>query len=98
MGGIPRLPSISPSCPVRFQELPRAYEKNAPKRFKLSKVFVSRDHYLSFRFDGTFENTVVRFILSDEIDRFFRVDELGELLDGSDGLARARGRPLKFAN
>ena len=81
---------VLPSHPVRFQELPRAQDGNAPKGCELSKVVIPRDHNLSFRFDGTFENAVIRFVLSDELDGFLRADEPSELLDGGDGLARPR--------
>ena len=98
-GALPLLhPPISPSHSVRFQEVPRAQDGNAPKGLELTKVFIPRDHNLSFRLDGTFENAVIRFVLSDEPDRFLRVDEPSELLDGGNGLARARAGPLKFAH
>src|SRR3989337_3199290 len=83
--GAARWPPISPSHPVRFQELPRAQDGNAPKGFELTKVFIPRDHNLSFRCDGPFENAVIRFVLSDELDRFLRVDEPSKLLDGGEG-------------
>ena len=81
----------TPSGPVDFQELPGAHDGNAPKRFELLKVVISCDDDLRLRFKGAFENPVVRLILGDDVKGFFRVDELGELLDGGDGLTRTLG-------
>lgn len=77
------------SSSVGLQKLSRAHDENVTKRLELPKVLVSRDNDVHLGFKGTFEDAVVRLVLSDEVDGFLGSNELSELLDGGYGLPRA---------
>jgi hypothetical protein len=57
---------------------------------------IAANHDLGPSLKSAFEDTVVRLVVFDCVNRFLGLNEPGVLSDACDGLSCSRGRPLKL--
>lgn len=86
-----------PSSSVGSYEFPWAYDENTLKRLQLSEVSIAGNHTFGVGLQGALQDAIVRFILSDKVDRLSGTDELHELPNGGAGPADVRGGPQEFS-
>lgn len=55
-----------------------------------------RDQDIGSGLKSALEGAIVWLIVLDDVNRFFRLNELCELPDACDGLSSSRGRPLEL--
>lgn len=76
---------------VDFQKPSRAEDGDTPKTPELSEVQIPADHDIGARLESAFEDTIVRLVVLDCMNRFLGLNELRELPDGCNGVSGARG-------
>lgn len=81
---------------VDIQKLSRAENGDASKCPELSEVPIPGDQDIGSGLKSAFEDTIVRLVVLDDMNRFLGLNELRELSDACDGVSGARGRPSEL--
>lgn len=78
------------------QELSGAENGDGSKCPELSEVPIPSDQRIGSGLKSAFEDTVVRLIVPDDMNRYLGLNELRELPNPRNGLSRARARPSEL--
>jgi hypothetical protein len=81
---------------VDLQELSGAENGDASKCPELPEVPIPGDQDIGSGLKSAFEDTIVRLVVFDDMNRFLGLNELCEFSDACNSLSGARGRPSEL--